>query len=72
MDVLLPYGVFLFGVTGGVVAICAMLSSLAGLGATGEMWNMALFCGAMFLVTAFAMVCHDTLERRKAARKRRR
>ena len=81
MDILLPYGFVLFGVTGAVSLIFALLASALGLGAASEIWSLTRICGYLFLFNAAiycfyrARLCAMGQEKRIArtrARKRRR
>ena len=50
MDILLPYGLVLFGVTGVISLVFALLTSALGLGAASEIWGLARICGYLFLI----------------------
>ena len=77
MDILLPYGLVLFGVTGAASVICALFASTLGLGAASEIWLMAKVCGYLFTGCAVILFIYhqyqeDLEQQRRVTRKRRR
>lgn len=76
MDILLLYGLFLFGVTGVVAALCALFASLLGLGAAADIWNLAKVCGYLFIGSAVILFIYraylDDLGQQKPVKRVRR
>ena len=76
MDILLPYGLILFGATGVVSALCALFASLLGLGAAADIWNLAKACGYLFVGDVVILFIYhaylDDLEQQERAKRKRR
>lgn len=58
MDIILGYGLILFGATGVVSFVCACFASLVGLGAAPEIWALTRVCGYSFAACAIAALIY--------------
>ena len=58
MDIILGYGLILFGATGVVSFVCACFASLVGLGAAPEIWALTRVCGYSFAACAIAAMIY--------------